>query len=132
MATINSAAAMNLTWKTILLAGVLCVAACSRKVASSPDDLQAAFKKTDAESLKAATPEVQGLVDQTVAALQKDDQMTAVISLRSLRASGDITTEQTLAVENMMIKAQKVLYERAAKGDQQAIAALEALKMNVR
>ncbi len=116
----------------VSLGSVLLLTACGRKEAVTPEDFQAAFKKTDAESLKAATPEVKGLVDQAVTAMQKDDQMTAMVSLRSLRTTGQMTPEQALAVEDMMIKAQNVLHERAAKGDQQAIAALEALKMNMR
>src|SRR4051812_30535524 len=110
-----------------VLIGLVLFTGCGRKQAETPEDLKQAFEKTTANggSLSAAKPEVKALVDQAVTAMKADDQATAVVTLRSLRSSGQLTVDQAAAVEDMMIKARGALVERANRGDQQAIAALQ-------
>lgn len=116
------------------LIGLILLAGCGRKEASKPEDLKAAFEKPAAAGapLSAAPPEIKVWVDQAVTAMKNDDQTTAVMSLRSLRSSGQLTYEQSMAVEDMMIKARGALVDRANRGDQQAIAALQLLNQNMR
>jgi hypothetical protein len=116
----------------VALLAVIFVAACGRKQAKTAEDLQQAFQNPAGGGgpLSGAKPEVKAWVDQAVTALKADDQVTAVMSLRSLRSSPELTADQSLAVGDMMAKAQAVLAERAAKGDQQAIAALNMLMAN--
>lgn len=119
--------------KTIAMLIILAVfTGCGRKQAKTAEDLQQAFEKNTGNggALSAAKPEVKVLVDQAVTAIKADDQATAVVSLRSLRSSGQLTVDQAAAVEDMMIKARGSLVERANRGDQQAIAALQMLNMN--
>jgi hypothetical protein len=116
----------------VSLLAVVFIGACARKQAKTAEDLQQAFQNPTAAggALSAVKPEVKVWVDQAVTALKADDQVTAVMSLRSLRSNGDLTSDQSLVVGDMMARAQGILAERAARGDQQAIAALNMLMAN--
>ena len=116
----------------VLVLGLSLCAGCGRKTAKTPEDLKAAFEKptTSGGALSGAKPEVKAWVDQAVTAMKNDDQATAVMSLRSLRSSGQLSADQSLVVEDMMAKARGALVERAARGDAQAQAALQMLTMN--
>jgi hypothetical protein len=123
--------------KNVFLAFTVLAAAlagCSRKQANSPEDLQKAFANStaSASALNTAKPEVKIWVDQAVTAIKNDDQATAVLSLRSLRSSGQLTADQSLVVEDLMTKARGALIERAARGDQQAAMAVQMLNQNPR
>ena len=84
-------------------------------------------KQASSAAITNTAPETRTWVDQAVTAMKNDDQATAVMSLRS---NGQLTVEQNLTVEHLMIKARASLVERAAKGDQKAQAALQMLNMN--
>ncbi|MGZ5529836.1 MAG: hypothetical protein ACXWJB_14255 [Limisphaerales bacterium] len=112
------------------LLGISLLIGCGRKEAKSPDDLKQAFESPKDSALATAKPEVKMWVDQAVTALKADDQASAAMSLKSLRGSGQLSAEQAMAVQDMMAKTQQALVERAARGDQQAIAALNMLTMN--
>jgi hypothetical protein len=103
---------------------------CGRKEAKTPEDLKQAFENPKQGALANATPEVKMWVDQAVSALKADDQAAAAVSLKSLRGSGQLTADQAIAVQDMMAKTQQALAERAARGDQAAITALNMLTMN--
>lgn len=104
---------------------------CGRKAVETPKDLQAVFDaKSSAAATKSAPPEVQVMVNQAVTALEKQDEATAVMNLREVRSSPSLNEAQALAVEEMIKKAYLTLGERAARGDQAAIAQLEMLKLN--
>jgi hypothetical protein len=113
-------------------AGFLLLVGCGgHKEAKTTEDLKAAFEKpAGGPALNSAPPEVKAWVDQAVTAMKNDDQATAVMSLRSLRSSGQLTADQTLTVEDMMNKARGALVQRAARGDQQAQMALQMLNQN--
>jgi hypothetical protein len=112
------------------LASIL-VAGCGRKQAQTAEELQAAFQTpANNAALSQAKPEVKAWVDQAVTAMKNDDQATAVMSLRSLRSSGQLTVEQSHVVEGLMNKARGDLIARAMKGDQQAAAAVQMLNQN--
>jgi hypothetical protein len=123
---------MKLRYAFILTAGIL--AGCGEKQVSSPQELKEAFAKPAAlADGKTTSPEVKNLVDQAVNALQKKDEVTAVMSLETLRSNpSQLTADQLVAVQDMMAKAQSRLAERAAAGDPQARAALEAMKFKHR
>lgn len=117
----------------VLCAALACVTACGHKKVETAEDLQAAFQTSaNNPALTQVKPEVKVWADQAVAAIKADDQATAVVSLRSLRSSGQLTVDQASAVEDMMIKARGALVQRAERGDQQAVAALQMLNMNPR
>lgn len=124
----------------LLLLSLSLAASCGRKdeekvVVQTPQEFKAAFtKKPKGEpgSVQSAAPEVQAMADQAAEAMEKNDELTAMMSLRAMRSSGKITSDQAMAVEGMMIRAQQVLADKAAKGDAQAVAALQALRMNMR
>ena len=107
---------------------------CSRKQVETPEDLKAAFDKPagGGVALKSAPPEIQAMVGQAVTAIEKKDEVTAVMALRDLRASPQLSDAQVMAVEDMMKKAYENLAARADRGDQQAIAQLQILRMNRR
>ena len=93
--------------KNVFLAFTVLAAAlagCSRKQANSPEDLQKAFANStaSASALNTAKPEVKIWVDQAVTAIKNDDQATAVMSLRSLRSSGQLTADQIHAMRSEM------------------------------
>jgi hypothetical protein len=90
------------------------------------------FRATNAAALNTAQPQIKAWVDQALTAIQKDDQAAAVMSLRELRDSGQLNSDQALAVQDMMVRSSKVLAERAAQGDQSAINALNMLSLNRR
>lgn len=114
-----------------LCVGLACAVACGRKKVETPEQLQAAFQPPPNNPvLTQAKPQVKVWVDQAVTAMKSDDQATAVMTLRSLRGSGELTPDQAMAVSDMMAKQQEILAERAARGDQKAIAALNMLMMN--
>jgi hypothetical protein len=122
---------MKRVWFVVIVAALVFVAGCGRKTVETPKDLQAVFDaKASAAATKSAPPEVQVMVNQAVTALEKQDEATAVMSLREVRGNPALNEAQVLAVEEMMKKAYLTLGERAARGDQAAIAQLEMLKMN--
>jgi hypothetical protein len=123
---------MSRTKTFLLCAGLACATACGRKKVESAADLQAVFAPANNPALAQSKPEIKAWIDQAVTSLKADDQVGAVMSLRSLRSSGQLTADQTLAIEDMMVRAQQTLAERAARGDQQAINALNMLMMNPR
>jgi len=110
---------------------VLLISGCGQK-AATPTDLKKDVEKATASggALSTTQPEVKMYVDQAVTAIKNDDQAGAVISLRAVRASGQLTPEQTLSVDDMMAKARGVLVERAMRGDQQAAMQLQLLNQN--
>jgi len=106
---------------------------CARKKVETAKDLQEVFEKPGGGVLlKTAPPEVQSMVGQAVTAMEKHDEMTAVMALRDLRASPQLNDAQVLAVEDLMKKAYENLAARADHGDQQAIATIQMLRMNPR
>ena len=110
------------------LLGFALLCGCGHKEAKTAEDLKAAFEKqASSAAITNTAPEIRTWVDQAVTAMKNDDQTTAVMSLRS---NGQLTVEQNLTVEHLMIKARASLVERAAKGDQKAQAALQMLNMN--
>jgi len=117
----------------LVLIGAAFLSGCGHK-GSSTESLQATVEKSTAHGgpLSGAKPEVKAVVDQAVVALKNDDQAGAVLSLRSLRDSGELTADQAMSVQDMMAKAQGILAERAARGDQSAIAALQMISINPR
>jgi hypothetical protein len=115
----------------VVVATAVFISGCGRKAVETPKDLQAVFDaKSNTAATKSAPPEVQAMVNQAVVALEKQDEATAVMNLREVRGNPSLNEAQVLAVEEMLKKAYLTLGERAARGDQAAIAQLEMLKMN--
>lgn len=113
------------------IAVALCAAAlagCGEKTVETPAQLEAVFAPSTLTASTNQPEQVQMMVKQVVTALEKKDEATAVMSLEALRNTPDLTVDQVLAVQNMIAQAQKNLAARAAAGDPQAIAAMEALK----
>jgi hypothetical protein len=119
---------------SLILILVAFLAGCARKKVETAKDLQEVFDKpgSGGVALKSAPPELQTMVGQVVTAMEKQDEMTAVMTLRDLRNAPQLNDAQVLAVEDLMKKAYLNLGERAQKGDPQAIAALHALNVNRR
>lgn len=113
---------------------LICVCAmalsgCGEKTVETPEELQEVFAAPPASgATNAQTEQVQMLVGQAVTALQKKDEVSAVVALQTLRDTPDLSVDQYMAVQEMMSKAQQSIATRAAAGDPAAIAALEALK----
>jgi hypothetical protein len=115
----------------LLLLAVL-LAACGTKKVETAEDLQKTFEAKAAGASQGATPEVSAMLNSAVTAIKADDQVAAVAALQTLRSTPDLSIDQRGAVQDMMAKAQGRLAQRAAEGDQQAIAALRMLQMNPR
>lgn len=111
--------------KRAILLGALLLAGCGEKKVETPQELQEAFK---AQAVATPTNEVQVLVNSAVTALEKKDSAAAVMTLETLRNTPNLTVDQYMAVQDMIAKAQRDLAARAAAGDPQAKAAMEALK----
>jgi hypothetical protein len=118
---------------SVVIVSALLFSGCSQKAATTAD-LKKDVEKATASggALSSAPPEVKTYVEQAAAAIKNDDQAGAVMSLRAVRASGQLTPEQTLSVDDMMAKARGVLVERAMRGDQQAAIQLQLLNQNSR
>ena len=116
------------------LAAALLIGCSSQKKVETAQDLKDVFEKPGGGGvpLKSAPPELQGAVTTVVNAMEKQDDLTAVMTLRDLRSAPQLNDAQVLAAEDLMKKIYTNLGERAAKGDQQAIATLQALNMNRR
>jgi hypothetical protein len=108
------------------------VAGCQKKV-EAPKDLEAAFDtKKVTEAAATGAPEVQVMVKGAVTALESKDEVAAVMTLRQVRQSTNLTDAQDRAVNDMMNKVYIDLSERAARGDQKAAMQLQMLNMNQR
>jgi hypothetical protein len=107
---------------------------CGNKEVKTAEELKAVLDKPNAAgaTLKAAPPELQGLVDTAVTAMQKDDQVTAVMTLRQLRTAPNLSDEQHKAIQDMMSRSYDAVVARAARGDPQAKAQLQIMQMNPR
>jgi hypothetical protein len=118
---------------TGLAAVLLLLVACGEKRVETPEDLQKSFEATKNAIVNSNTPpEVKAMVDLAANALKNNDEVAAVGALQALRETPNLTVDQRGAVQDMMAKAQGELAQRAARGDQQAIAALKMLRMNPR
>jgi len=122
-------------WTKGIIAGaaVAALVACGEKPATSGQDLEKVF--ADKKAAAAASPaqeHLQGMVNQAATALKNNDDIAAVAALQNLRQSPELSVDQYTTVQDLMAKAQKQLVDRAARGDAQAIAALEMMKMNPR
>lgn len=124
---------MNRAFISFFIVSALLIAGCGRKPATQ-EDVKKDLEKSTASggALSAAAPEIKMYVDQAVTSVKNDDQAAAVMSLRAARASGQLTPEQALSVEDMMAKARGVLVERAMRGDQRAAMQLQMLNQNMR
>jgi hypothetical protein len=121
---------MNILRPISAFALALLLVACGQKQAQSSKD-----EVVDAKAPAAAQgqpSEVNFLFTQAAESLKKKDEVAAIASLQSLRATPNLTVDQFTAVQDMMAKAQVRLAQRAAAGDQQAQAALKMLQMNPR
>ena len=115
--------------KTIIaIVSLTFLVACAEKKVETPEELQEAFASKTAEAPQGQPPEIQAMVSQAVQSLQKKDDVAAVATLQTLRAVPDLSVDQALAIQDMMVEAQKRLVNRAAQGDPQAQAALEMMK----
>jgi hypothetical protein len=124
---------VNRTLPVLSAISALLFFGCAKK-AATPQDVQQELQKATASGgvLSAAPPEIKMAVDQAATAIKNDDQVGAVMSLRNARASGQLTPEQKLSVDDMMAKARGVLVDRAMRGDQQAAMQLQMLNQNMR
>jgi hypothetical protein len=120
---------INLRQIPVLIVAVLLVACGQKQTETSVDE--GADTKTSASS-QGQPAEVQLLMSQAAESLKKKDEVAAVASLQSLRATPNLSVDQYMAVQDMMAKAQVKLAERAAAGDPQAKAALEMMKYSHR
>ena len=123
--------------KTSLAIGALVLAigaaGCQKKTAATPKELEAAFDaKKVSEAAATGAPEVQVMVKGAVAALESKDEVAAVMTLREVRKSTNLTDAQDRAVSDMMNKVYIDLSERAQRGDQRAAMQLQMLNMNQR
>lgn len=112
---------------------LLILTACGEKPVETKEDLQKAMEASKNAIVTPNTPPaVTMMLDTAVTAIKNDDQIAAVGALQALRQSQDLNIDQRGAVQDMMAKAQSELAYRAARGDQQAIAALKMLQINPR
>jgi hypothetical protein len=103
-------------------------AGCGEKKVETPEQLKEVFEKKTSESPQGQPPEIQAMVNQAAESLKKKDEAAAVATLQAVRSAPNLSVDQALAVQDMMVQAQKRLAERAAAGDPQAQAAMEMLK----
>ena len=109
--------------------GAALLAGCGEKTVETPEQLQEVFAAPPPSGVTNAQAEqVNMLVGQAVTALQKKDEVSAVVALQTLRDTPDLTVDQYMAVQEMMSNAQQSIAARAAAGDPAALAAMEALK----
>src|SRR5204863_7768699 len=94
----------------------------------TPEQIKEVFEKKTSEAPQGQPPEIQAMVSQAAESLKKKDEAAAVATLQALRSTPNLSVDQALAVQDMMVQAQKRLAERAAAGDPQAQAAMEMLK----
>jgi len=104
------------------------LAGCAEKKVETAEELKEVFEKKTSEAPQGASAEVQAMVNQAAESLKKKDEVAAVATLQTIRATPDLTIDQALAVQDMIVQAQKRLAERAAAGDPQAQAAMEMMK----
>lgn len=79
-------------------------------------ELPTAFTKAFAK----AKPEVNGVADQIVAAVQAQDYSTAFNALNSLIGKGNMTKEQVDVTSRALLTVNNLLQEAQAKGDAKA------------
>jgi hypothetical protein len=115
-------------FRSILALVAVLFAACGEKKVQTPEELKEAFEKKSPEAPQGQPPEIQTMVSQAADMLKKKDDAAAVATLQTLQSAPNLSVDQALAVQDMIVEAQKRLVERAAAGDPQAKAALEMLK----
>ena len=81
----------------------------------------------DRSAFRAAPPDVKQTWERALAASQADDYLGANTNLVSLLGRG-ITPDQLVAVQNALSALNARMYAAAAKGDESARKAVEALK----
>ena len=99
-----------------LLFGLGCDRSSAPPAPLSAAEMPAAFNK----AFTKAKPEVKGVADQIVAAVQAQDYSTAFNALTSIVGNGSLTKEQSQVISRALLTVNNLLQEAQAKGDTKA------------
>jgi outer membrane murein-binding lipoprotein Lpp len=80
---------------------------------------------TSTQDFAPASPELKADWDKVTAAVKSNDYATAILTCRKLQAQVELTAEQRKVVNDTLTAVSNQLVDAAAKGDQNAINALE-------
>jgi hypothetical protein len=121
----------GLAW-AFMLALPLLLSGCSRSANQSGSAAPVLKPKEAASQLQqvfvTADPEVKSTATAATKALQTADYEQAIESLQTIKARGNLTFEQGIAVQNSMIALESRLISAAESGDANAKRAYELLK----
>ncbi len=112
---------------TVFLMGVAgCDKGSTLQTPLSVGELPAAFEKAFAK----AKPEIKGLADQVVKAVQAQDYSKAFQDIQTLGAQLNLTKEQNSTIGRATLTINELLQTAATKGDEKAAATRESYRRN--